>query len=256
MHYWQMTLDHVPFNEAATPEPEASRLVLHAHRNGDVWTWASAVAVAAELRRELATKPRARLLVSADADLIPIYRALSKAPLDWDRVDVGLVDERWLLPDDPDSNARFIRTHLLRDHAAPARFEQLTQAGRSIEDAVATANAHAQQTACVIVLMMGEDGHTASLFPGMLELDRVLGTRQPYVAVDTHGTPSAAPWRKRISLTPAGFARARCRLLVIRGRRKRETLASALASGDRTACPILWAVDADNATPLHVHWCA
>lgn len=251
-----MTLDHFPSNEPAGPGPDATRLILHAHRNGDVWTWASAVAVAAELRRELTTRPRARLLVSADPELIPIYRALSKAPLDWDRVDVGLVDERWLLPDDPDSNARFIRTHLLQDHAAAARFEQLTQAGRNIEDAVAIANAHAQQPACVVLLVMGEDGHTASLFPGMLELDRVLGTRQPYVAVDTHGNPAAAPWRKRISLTPAGFARAQCRLLLIRGRRKREALASALASGDRNACPILMAVDVDNATPLHVHWCA
>ncbi|MGH8077233.1 MAG: 6-phosphogluconolactonase [Lysobacter sp.] len=251
-----MTLDNVPSNEATTPEPEASRLVLHAHRNSDVWTWASAVAIAAELRRDLMTKPRARLLVSADAELASVYKALSKAPLDWDRVDVGLVDERWLLPDDPDSNARFIRNHLLQDHAEAARFEQLTQAGRSIEDSVAIANAHAHQPASVVVLVMGEDGHTASLFPGMFDLDRVLSTRQPYVAIDTHGSPDAAPWRKRISLTPSGLARAYCRLLLIRGLRKREALASALARGDRKTCPILAAVDLDNATPLHVHWCA
>jgi 6-phosphogluconolactonase len=251
-----MTLDHAPFDDAGFPEQQAGRLVLHAHRNSDVWTWASAVAVAAELRRHLVTKPRARLLVSADAELAPVYKALSKAPLDWARVDIGLVDERWVLPDDPDSNARFIRRHLMQGHAEASRLEEVTHAGRRIEDAVAMANAHAQQAACVVVLTMGDDGHVAALYPGMLDLERALAARQPYMAIDTYGNPDAAPWRRRISLTPAGLAKAHARLLLIRGRHKRESLASALASGDRNAWPILAAVDVDNATPLHVHWCA
>lgn len=251
-----MTLDYAPFDGSSLPEPETGRLVLHAHRNSDVWTWASAVAIAAELRRNLLTKPRARLLVSADAELAPAYRALAKAPLDWARIDIGLVDERWLLPEDPDSNARFIRRHLMQDHAGASRLEEVTQAGRRIEDAVAIANAHAQQAACVVVLAMGDDGHVASLYPGMLDLERALAARQPYMAIDTYGSPGAASWRRRISLTPAGLAKAHARLLLVRGNRKRESLASALTSGDRNAWPILAAVDVGDATPLHVHWCA
>ena len=61
-----------------------------------------------------------------------VFRALAKAPLDWARVDITLVDERWLRPDDPDSNAHLVREHLLRGHAAAARFETLTRAGRNI----------------------------------------------------------------------------------------------------------------------------
>ena len=94
-----------------TPLPTtgaAAPYAFHAHANGEVWTWAAAVSIAAELRRELIQHPRARLLLSGGGTPGPVYRALSQAPLDWDRVDVGLVDERWLLPDDPDSNAHLV----------------------------------------------------------------------------------------------------------------------------------------------------
>src|SRR5690606_29669527 len=132
--------------------------------------------------------------------------ALSKSPLDWARVDVALVDERWLLPDDPDSNARLLRETLLQNQAARARLETITRAGRPFDEAVATANLHARQPAGVVVLGMGEDGHTASLFPGMVDLDGALAASTPYVGVDAGGSPGAGAWQRRISLTPAGLA--------------------------------------------------
>ncbi|KRA20582.1 6-phosphogluconolactonase [Lysobacter sp. Root604] len=228
---------------------------MHAHRGRDVWTWACAVAIAAELRRDLSLRPRARLLLSGGSTPGPVYRALAKAPLEWSRVDIGLVDERWLLPDDPDSNARMVRTHLLHDHAAVARFEPLTLAGRRIEDAVAAANAHAQLGASAAVLGMGEDGHTASLFPNSRDLARALESRQAYVAVDARDAPGAQQWPRRISLTPVGLARVQTRLLLIQGERKREVFEAALRSGDVTRYPVLAALEAGHGAPLHVHWC-
>lgn len=247
-------LEHDAADVAATTELNVTRHVFHAHASAEIWIWASAVAIAAELRRDLLEKPRTRLLLSGGTTPAPVYRALSKAPLEWDRVDVALVDERWLLPDDPDANARLVRTNLLLHHAMAARFEPLTQSGRRIEDAVASANAHAQQPASVAVLGMGEDGHTASLFPGMADLERVLRSHQAYVAVDAGGCPGAQAWTKRVSLTPAGLSRAHSRLLLIQGRRKREVLQEALASGDVLRWPVLIALEGD--TPLQVHWCA
>ena len=216
---------------SATAVEADARHVLHIHANAEVWTWAAAVAIAAELRRELVLHPRARLLLSGGTTPAPVYRALSQAPLDWDRVSIGLVDERWLQPDDPDSNARLIRTHLLQHQAAAAHFEPMTLPGRRIEDAVASANAYARQQACAGAFGMGEDGHTASLFPAMADLERVLASRQDYAAVDATGCPGAGQWTRRISLTPHGIARVPARLLLIQGHRKRNVFEQALADG-------------------------
>ncbi|HEY0506333.1 MAG TPA: 6-phosphogluconolactonase [Lysobacter sp.] len=241
--------------DAAVPQAPDARHVLHVHPNREVWTWACAVAIAADLRRELALQPRARLLLSGGATPGPVYRALSQAPLEWDRVDVGLVDERWLLPDNPDSNARLVHEYLLQDHAAAAHFEPMTQAGRNIEGAVATANAHARREAGTAVLGMGDDGHVASLFPGMPDLERLLASNRDYVAIDATGCPGARQWPRRISLTPHGLSRIAHRLLLIQGERKRMVFEQALMSGDPQRWPVLVALESRHGTPLQVHWC-
>jgi 6-phosphogluconolactonase len=246
--------DDRPAMEQVLPEPEAGRYVLHLHRSAEVWTWAVAVAIAAELRRDLDVLPRARLIVTADDLAAPVYRALSQAPIAWSRIDLALTDERWLRPDDPDSHAFRINANLLRGHAVEARLEPLTQSGRRIEEMVATANAHGRQAASAAVLAMGTDGHLASLFPRMPDLPRVFALGEPYAAVDASGSPAARDWLRRISITPVGLARARTRVLLLRGREQREAFQYAIASGDPTSWPVLAALD--GATPLQVHWCA
>lgn len=226
---------------------------LHEFRNDDQWSWAAAVAIAAALRRDLMVQPRARLLLSGGTTPAPVFRALSQAPLEWDRVDVALVDERWLLPDDRDSNARLVHDHLLRSHAAEARFEPLTRPGRSIGEAVADANLHARQVPGVAVLGMGDDGHTASLFPRMRGLADALQSRNAYVAVDAAGCPGAGPWTRRISLTPAGLAPARTRLLLLRGAAKRSRFEQALAGDDMLELPVRLAFLTPGAA-LQVYW--
>ena len=226
----------------------------HGHRDDDQWTWAIAVAVTAVLRRELEQHPRARLLVSGGKTPAPVFRALAKAPLEWERIDIALVDERWLQPGDPDSNAHLVREHLLRDHAAAARFEILTRPGRSLEAAVAAANLHARRPPCVVLLGMGGDGHTASLFPHMRGLADALESSSAYVAVDATGCAGAGPWPCRISLTPAGLAPAGTRLLLLRGEDKRQVFGRALAGDDPREMPVRIAVTTPGAR-LQVHWC-
>jgi 6-phosphogluconolactonase len=226
----------------------------HDCRVAEQWTWAIAVAVAAALRRDLEKNARARLLVSGGKTPTPVFRALAKAPLDWARVDIALVDERWLRPDDSDSNAHLVREHLLRGNAAAARFETLTRAGSSIEEAVSYANLHARQPPGIVLLGMGDDGHTASLFPRMRGLDHALETSNAYVAVDAAGCEGAGPWPRRISLTPAGLAPAHTRLLMIRGEDKRAVFDRALDGTDAHQLPVRIAFTTPGAL-LQVYWC-
>ena len=226
----------------------------HVYRNEEQWAWAIAVVVAAALRRELDERQRARLLVSGGSSPTPVFRALSRAPLDWAHVEIGLVDERWLLPDDKDSNAHLARENLLRNRAADAHLQTITHPGRSIEEAVAVANLHARRHPAAVLLGMGDDGHTASLFPGMRDLELALSSPQPYVAVDASGCPGAGPWTRRISMTPAGLASAPMRLLLIRGMQKRQVLERALAGDDPTELPVRIAFRTPGAQ-LQVHWC-
>ncbi|WP_343225041.1 6-phosphogluconolactonase [Luteimonas sp. MC1828] len=229
------------------------RVQFEAFQDATQWAWAAAVSVSAALKRDLEQQPRARLLLSGGNTPGAAYEALSRAPIEWERVDVALVDERWLLPDDVDSNARLVRESLLRNHAARARFEAITRAGRSIEEAVTTANMHARQAAGVVVLGMGDDGHTASLFPGMRGLDDAFASTRPYVAVDARGCPGAEQWPRRISLTPAGIAPAHSRFLLIRGLHKRALLERVLAGDDPAEFPVRIAFLTPGA-PLRVLW--
>lgn len=218
------------------------------------WAWAAAVILSAALRRALDAQGRTRLLLSGGHTPGPAYAALARAPLAWDRVDVALVDERWLLPDDPDSNARMVRDSLLVECAAATRFESITRAGRGFAEAVTIANMHAAHPASVVVLGMGEDGHVGSLFPGMIGLADALASPRPYVAVDATGCPGAGRFTRRISLTPAGLAPATTRLLLIRGARKRELLDQVLAGDDPMEFPVRIAFTTPGAA-LRILWC-
>ena len=225
-----------------------------AFQDSTQWAWAAAVILSAALRRALEAESRTRLLLSGGRTPGPAYAALARAPLAWDRVDVALVDERWLLPDDPDANARVVRESLLADHAAVARFESITCPGRGIEESVNIANMHAAHPADIVVLGMGEDGHVGSLFPNMIGLADALASPRPYVAVDATGCPEAGPWTRRVSLTPAGLAPAHTRLLLIRGARKRELLDRVLAGDDPMEYPVRIAFTTPGA-PLRILWC-
>lgn len=229
------------------------RVEFREHADAEAWADAAATAIAYALGETLRERERVRLLLSGGSTPAPVYRALSGMDIDWPRVDVALVDERWLMPDDPDANARLVRETLLQGPAAAASFQSLTRPGLSIEDAVHAANLHAHQAADVVVLGMGEDGHTASLFPRMRGFDEAIASGQPYVAVDTAGCPGAGRFARRISLTPAGLAPAHARFLLIRGASKRALFERAVDGDNVRELPVRLAFITPGAG-LQVHW--
>lgn len=233
--------------------PAIASMIFNAHPDEEQWLAAAVADIAGALATDLLSNQRARLLVSGGSTPVPIYRALATQPLDWARIDIALVDERWLPPGDPNSNAHLIESTLLIDRATAARFEPLLLPGRNLADSVHAANASAG-SASVLLLGMGTDGHTASLFPGMRDFDQVLANPADYCAVDASTCPGAGPWPQRISMTPAGMARARTRILLIRGEQKRKILERVLRDIAPGELPVHVALTLPG-SPLLIHWC-
>jgi len=233
----------------------SDRISLIRHANADTWTEGVAREMETVLAHEIEQRGRARMLLSGGTTPAPVYEALAASPLEWARVEVGLADERWLSPQDSDSNAWLVRNSFL-NHAEGAHFDPLVRVGKPLAECVHDANLVAQHTqaACLVVLGMGNDGHTASLFPESVDLDRALRSSQTYAALDATGCPVANGWPLRITLTPKGFEPIKTRLLLLRGQQKLDVLDAALASGDVARYPVLAAINAPG-TRLRVHWC-
>ncbi len=125
-----------------------------------------ATRIATVLSEAIATRGTASLALSGGRSPKPVLEALARTPLDWSKVVVTLVDERWVAPDAPDSNERLLRDTLLTGPAAAAHFVPMKNdaadayAGRP---AVEAAFAAIPWPLDIVLLGMGEDGHTASL---------------------------------------------------------------------------------------------
>ncbi|WP_309043188.1 6-phosphogluconolactonase [Marinobacter sediminicola] len=185
--------------------------------------------VAEFLRMRLESAPRASLAVSGGSTPLPFFQALSHKALDWGRVDIILVDERWVEEADDASNTRLVKANLLQNNAAAARFFSLKQKGETPEDGLAAANAELvtlTRPLDVLILGMGNDGHTASLFPDAPELAHAMNLeiRETLAAMTP---PSQA--HPRITLTYAFMHRARFIALHLKGEDKLATLKKALS---------------------------
>lgn len=235
--------------------PEAGRVSPEWTLHTDASRWASAIAgiTADALRADLAVGDGARLLVSGGTTPAPVYRELTLHGLDWGRVRVALIDERWLPPGDADSNAELVRETLLDGPAAAARFEPILMPDRTLDEAVRAAN-RMSRPASIALLGMGPDGHTASLFPAASSLAQALAASDDYVSFDATGCAGAGAWPLRISITPAGLSKARHRLLLVRGEPKRRLLERAIAGDDVSELPVR-ALFALPGNPLQIHWC-
>ncbi|WP_027832420.1 6-phosphogluconolactonase [Marinobacter sp. HL-58] len=188
---------------------------------------ALADAVASHLSERLLIAPRASLVVSGGSTPLPFFRALREKTLDWARIDVLLADERWVPEDDEASNTRLVREHLLKGPAAEARYLSLKKPGDTPADglpAVEAALADLHLPLDVLVLGMGNDGHTASLFPDAPELDEALDSDS--AAIVAPMTP-ASQHQRRITLTLRALSRAGFTALHLKGDDKLKTLQAA-----------------------------
>ena len=190
------------------------------------------------LKQGIDENGRASLIVSGGRTPAALFDALSQVSLAWDKVDISLADERWVNIDDDASNEKMVRAKLLINKAAAANFIGLKTAHENAEDAVQACTANFADVARpfdVLILGMGEDGHTASLFPCSEQIAQGLDLEsgQMFIAVQ----PTTAP-NQRMSLTLPALLNSKHVFLHLTGDSKKEVLAKALADDDELAMPI------------------
>ena len=209
-----------------------------------------AAAVAEQLLNAIAANGVATLVVSGGRSPVAFFQSLAAHTLDWSKVVISLADERWVPVEHPDSNAGLLKRYLLQGPAAKARFLGLYSAAANLDEAAKAADQALAElpTIDVLVLGMGDDGHTASLFPNSPNLSEALNLESQRRCL-----PMLAPTvpHQRLTLTRQLLASARLPLLSISGQAKLDTLRAAVAGDELAKMPIRAFLNSS----LEIYWC-
>jgi len=228
---------------------------LPAQRYTDIETLSRELAtlIAGSLTAAISARGLASLVVSGGRSPVRLFEILRTQPLDWDRVCVALADERWVSPDDPGSNERLVRDVLLKDRAASARFLGLKNGAPTPDLGAVSAwetFARVPRPFDAVILGMGDDGHTASLFPGSPNLPSALNQAAAAGCVGMWAPVAPQP---RLSLNLTALLDSRRIAVLITGESKWRTYAAACAPGPVEDMPIR-AVLRQSRTPVDVMW--
>ena len=206
-----------------------------------------------DLKRAVAERGEASLVVSGGSTPLPLFHALSHTALPWQNVWITLADERWVDPTDNASNERLVRTHLLQQAAAAAHFVPMKTAASTPEEGEVECEARIAKMPRpfdVVVLGMGGDGHTASLFPDAPYLAEALDPASERTCLAMRPVSASQP---RMTLTLAALLHSRRTVIHITGNEKWDVYRRALAPGPMDELPIR-AVLERGPEPLDVYW--
>lgn len=156
--------------------------------------------ISEKLSGAIETRGNAALFVSGGRSPIALFEQLSQIDLDWSKVLVSLVDDRWVDATHESSNELLVNTYLLKNYASKATFIGLVGDEQSAFDGVENAVAKIADVNVIdaLILGMGEDGHTASIFPCSAQVDAAMAPNNGARLIATQ--PTTAPF-ERISLT-------------------------------------------------------
>jgi 6-phosphogluconolactonase len=209
--------------------------------------------IAAALEAAIKARGLASLVVSGGKSPLKLFAALRRIELDWSRVCIALADERWVDPEDPGSNERLVRTELLQEHAAQARFLGLKNAAPTPDIGAVSAwetFARVPRPFDSVVLGMGDDGHTASLFPRSPNLPNALNLAAAAGCVGMWAPVAPHP---RLSLNLSALLDARRVVILISGEAKWSTYLTASGDGPVQDMPVR-AVLRQTRTPVELMW--
>ncbi|MGB0866259.1 MAG: 6-phosphogluconolactonase [Granulosicoccaceae bacterium] len=229
-----------------------STVEAHSFRDRDSLFEALQQHLVQNLNQALSQRQRASLAVSGGSTPAPLYRELCRAELDWSKVTVTLTDERYVPTSDKDSNEAMLKRTLLTENAATANFVPLMHESSSAEQAAAISHDLLQQLEFpldTVILGMGNDMHTASLFPDAPELAQAMSPAQQQHCMALQ--PASSPY-PRLSMSLNTLLNSREIILLICGHDKQDTLDRAKIAHVAQA-PIA-AVLKQDATPVHIYW--
>jgi 6-phosphogluconolactonase len=209
--------------------------------------------VAQSLLRAIDARGIASLVVSGGKTPIPFFERLRAEPIDWRRVCIALADERWVEPSEAGSNEKMVREVLLKDRAAEARFAGLKNAAPSPGLGAVSAwetFARIPRPFDVTLLGMGDDGHTASLFPGSPNLAVAL---DPSASAGCVGMWAPSAPQARLSLNLSALLGSRRLLILIEGAAKLATYEAAAGDGPVEKMPVR-AVLRQRQVPVEIFW--
>lgn len=182
-------------------------------------------ALTSDLRKCLLQHETASFAVPGGTTPGPIFDAMSSVDIDWRRVHVMLTDERWVPEDHPRSNAGLVKSRLLTGRASTAHFISFYRNGMRAAEAapVLSEELKGEMPISVLLLGMGEDMHTASLFPGAPGTAAAMAHDAPILcAVSPEDQPE-----ERLTFSAPALNGAMDKHLVIFGDAKRAALKAA-----------------------------
>ena len=181
------------------------------------------VELVTDLLGALAKNGKATLAVPGGSTPGPLFDLLSRADFDWTNVTIMLTDERWVSTDSPRSNTALIRNRLLVNAAASANYVALYKDGFEPEAGAVALSKQVEPylPIDVILLGMGADMHTASLFPGAAEL---AWAQSPEAAAVVSMVPVTGDLEPRVTLSANVLESANRTHVLILGDEKKAAL--------------------------------
>jgi len=198
-----------------------------------------------DLEESIEEKNKATLLVSGGNTPKPLFEKLSNIDFSWDKVTIALVDERWIENTNCQSNENLVREYLLKNFAAKAKFIGMYISNKEAVDCeVDCSNRYKEFFPFdVVVLGMGTDGHTASLFPENPKLKEAFDLNKETLCISIE--PQTAPYT-RMSLTLRAILSAKKLYLHMEGNEKLKVFQDAFKNTDIYKTPISAVVNSDK----------